>query len=168
MGDEFADYIRQQAIDTDVFCFQEAYDKMKLICAEVFSNYEMISAFKSVTENDEFPQATYVRKGIKIVSTEVIMQDEPGTGLAIYIQLEAEGSMVHICNFHGISRPIEKLDNPGRLLQSQTLIDFFKGKQGQLIIGGDFNILPETESIKMFEKNGYKDLIKDFNIKTTK
>lgn len=36
------------------------------------------------------------------------------------------------------------------------------------IIGGDFNMFPENESIRMFEKNGYQDLIKNFGIKTTR
>jgi endonuclease/exonuclease/phosphatase family metal-dependent hydrolase len=43
-----------------------------------------------------------------------------------------------------------------------------KGKEGIQIIGGDFNILPETESIRMFKDQGYADLIKDFSIRTTR
>jgi len=36
------------------------------------------------------------------------------------------------------------------------------------VIGGDFNLMPDTESVGLFEKSGYKNLIKDFDIKTTR
>ena len=43
-----------------------------------------------------------------------------------------------------------------------------KDKVGPKIIGGDFNLNPDTESIKMFEEAGYKNLIKDFKIENTR
>jgi endonuclease/exonuclease/phosphatase family metal-dependent hydrolase len=36
------------------------------------------------------------------------------------------------------------------------------------IIGGDFNLLPETKSAQMFEENDYRSLIKEFRIRTTR
>ena len=36
------------------------------------------------------------------------------------------------------------------------------------MIGGDFNLAPETKSIAMLTENGYRDLIKDFKIRTTR
>ena len=43
-----------------------------------------------------------------------------------------------------------------------------KGKVGLKIIGGDFNLNPDTKSVKIFEEVGYKNLIMDFGIKNTR
>jgi endonuclease/exonuclease/phosphatase family metal-dependent hydrolase len=39
---------------------------------------------------------------------------------------------------------------------------------GEKIIGGDFNLNKNTESVKMFEKNGYRNLIEEFGIEVTR
>ena len=65
-------------------------------------------------------------------------------------------------------RPGHKLDTPVRLRQSKLILDFLKDKVGSKIIGGDFNLLPETRSVEMFEKAGYRNLIKEFGIKNTR
>ena len=36
---DIAAYLKLQALTTDAFCFQEAYDDMKTLCAEVLSDY---------------------------------------------------------------------------------------------------------------------------------
>jgi len=43
-----------------------------------------------------------------------------------------------------------------------------KGASGPQIVIGDFNLLPDTESIKKFEVYGYQNLIEDFAIKSTR
>jgi len=35
-------------------------------------------------------------------------------------------------------------------------------------LGGDFNLYPQTKSIKIFEEAGYRNLIKDFGVKETR
>lgn len=166
-GEELVGYIKQQAPDTDVFCFQEADDRTKQLLASTLSNYQFFSAFKFVQKGTAFPQATYVKDHIEVVSSGEILRGLDGGGLALYVELNIGGKSMYVCNFHGIPRP-GKLDNPLRLQQSEGLINFFKDKQGSQIIGGDFNILPDTESIRMFEAKGYKDLIKSFGIKSTR
>ena len=168
--EEIAEFIKQQARDTDLFCFQEVHDEMMPLCRDILPNYKEFSSYKSVTDDDYFLQATYVKEGIGIISSGVLLEREPDCGLGLYVEVRT-GSMnqnVFICNFHGISRPVDKLDNPSRLNQSRALIEFFGAKEGLKIIGGDFNILPETKSIKMFEMSGYSNLVKDFEIKTTR
>jgi endonuclease/exonuclease/phosphatase family metal-dependent hydrolase len=41
-------------------------------------------------------------------------------------------------------------------------------KPGLKIIGGDLNLMPDTESVRMFAANGYRDLIAEFKIPTTR
>lgn len=48
------------------------------------------------------------------------------------------------------------------------MIDSLKNNKGIKIVGGDFNLFPETKSIKMWEEIGYRNLIKEYGIKTTR
>ena len=163
-----ADFIAQQARDTDVFCFQEAHDEMKSLCADIIPEYKVFTSDKSLTEDDSFQQAIYVKEGIDVVSSGVLLENEPECGLGLYVEVRTGNGNVFVCDFHGISRPVDKLDNPARINQSQQLVEFFADKDGLKIIGGDFNILPETKSIHMFKTHGYRNLIREFKIKTTR
>jgi endonuclease/exonuclease/phosphatase family metal-dependent hydrolase len=165
---EISEFIKEQSLDTDIFCFQEVYGEMKILCKNLLSEYKEISAYKFVVEDDDFPQATYIRKNIDISSSQAIFERETNCGLGIYVQIKSGNKNVHVCNFHGLSKPGNKLDNPDRLKQSQGLIKFFENKAGLRIIGGDFNLLPQTKSVRMFNENGYRDLIDEYRIKTTR
>ena len=165
--DAIKTFIADQSLNTEIFCFQEAYKAMQELTESVIPEYKKIEAYKYLDENDSFSQATYI-KDIPILSSGAITDNNQATGLALYIQTRFGDKDVYICNAHGVSRPIDKLDNPGRIRQSEMIIDFFKNKSGIKIIGGDFNLLPEAESIRIFEENGYIDLIKKYDIKTTR
>ncbi len=89
-----------------------------------------------------------------------------GTGFQ-YLQLKNKEKPLMIINVHGISLPGDKLDTPERLIQSEKIKDFIKDFKGQKIICGDFNLMPETESIKILEQ-GMRNLIKDFKITDTR
>ncbi len=90
------------------------------------------------------------------------------TGYASYITFKKQGRIVNLLNVHGKSLPGHKMDTPTRLKQSKTIIDFLKAKSGPKVIGGDFNLMPDTKSIAMFENAGYRNLIKDFGVKNTR
>jgi endonuclease/exonuclease/phosphatase family metal-dependent hydrolase len=161
-------FVKQHARDTDVFCFQEAHDPMQSMCRDLLSDYDEVSFHKPVSETSNFLQATYVRKNIGIQSWATVLEANQDVGLGLWVNIKAGGRDVYICNFHGVSRPGDKLESPARHLQSQTLIDVFRDKPGLRIIGGDFNAFPETDCIRMFEMNGYHDLIKDNGITNTR
>ncbi len=166
--EEFSDFIKKQSIDTDIFCFQEAYDEMRQLAIDILPDYNELAAYKFVIEDDDFPQATYIRKNIEVISSGTILENQKNTGLGIFHEIKVGENNVFITNFHGISKPGNKLDNPERILQSESLIKFWKDKPGLKIIGGDFNLFPETKSIKMFTKNRYRDLIKEYKVPTTR
>ena len=73
-----------------------------------------------------------------------------------------------IFNFHGLWNGQGKTDTEDRLRQSENIINFLKTLSGEIILCGDFNLRPDTESIKIFEDFGLKNLIKDYNIKSTR
>lgn len=84
-----------------------------------------------------------------------------------YINFSTNGKAFAVGNFHGTSFPGSKLDTKLRLEQSTKIQEFLKGQQGAKILVGDFNLLPQTQSIKMLESN-MRNLIKEFNIAKTR
>lgn len=85
-----------------------------------------------------------------------------------FITTELNNSKLTFINFHGLWNGKGKTDTEDRLNQSNKIKDFIKTLQGDVILCGDFNLNPETESIKIIEDIGLKNLIKDFNIETTR
>lgn len=86
----------------------------------------------------------------------------------IYIKTSLGDRPLLICSVHGVSEPANKEDSPNRLKQSQKILDFTTQHDGETIIMGDFNLNPDTKSVKMFEEAGYRNLIKKFDIKNTR
>jgi hypothetical protein len=90
-----------------------------------------------------------------------------GSG-AQYIRLPFGTTSLTICNIHGVPLPGDKLDTPKRIAQSQKILDTLRTQPGEQIITGDFNLLPETESVRVFERAGFRNLISEYQIKTTR
>ena len=168
LGKEIGHFITSHFQDTEIFCLQEVYKKMKMLCKGFFQEYKVVSDYKHINDNESYFQNTYVRRGLNIISKKTLLKDTQGTGLAVYTQIQSDNKTLHVCNVHGVSQPGDKTDNNYRLQQSLEIIEFFKGIDGLKIIGGDFNLEFDTQSVKMFEESGYKNLIKDFNIPTTR
>jgi len=127
----------------------------------------------------DFGKATFIREPLEIDSTgEVnvvgnILTFKPEDLLTIpsnfiYTQIHFGDLMLSICNAHGLPFPGSKRDTPDRLEQSRELIEFLNKFPGEKIIAGDFNLLPDTKSIHMIEEAGYRNLITDFGITTTR
>jgi len=87
---------------------------------------------------------------------------------ASFVTIDHAGAPLTIVGLHGIAAPYDKLDSSMRLEQSRRVIDFLKERPGEKIVMGDFNLELETESIKMFERANFRNLIRDYNIKTTR
>ncbi len=102
------------------------------------------------------------------MSSGTLFDGVEGAGIALWSLLQIEERKLYIINVHGDSRPINKQDSEERIYQSQTIIDFLKDKAGLKIVGGDFNLFPDTQSVKMFEECGYRNLIREYNIDTTR
>ncbi len=85
-----------------------------------------------------------------------------------YIKFNIQGRDFTIINFHGLWTGKGKDDTEDRINQSQNIIDFIKTLNGEVVLCGDFNLNPDTESIKMFEEFGLKNLIRENNITSTR
>ena len=165
------EFIFDQLKETDIFCFQESYNysQSKIFCKDWLKDYQSISEIKPSTQENEFSNSTFINSKYLVTDTQIIKHGDLSVGLGLYNQIQTSNNLVlNLCNFHGNAWPGDKQDNPDRLRQSQNIIDFFKNLSGPKIIGGDFNLNLNTKSVAMFEDNGYVNLIKKFNIPTTR
>ncbi|MCF7815993.1 MAG: endonuclease/exonuclease/phosphatase family protein [Candidatus Pacebacteria bacterium] len=85
-----------------------------------------------------------------------------------YVSLRHEGSKLTVMNFHGLWNGKGKIDSEDRINQSQKIIDFIRTFDGKVILCGDFNLLLDTQSIKMFEDAGLRNLIREYKITSTR
>ena len=85
-----------------------------------------------------------------------------------YVEINNNNQKITISNIHGTAQPGTKIDTPERLEQSRNIINFLNKLSSEKILCGDFNLMPDTESIRMIERFSMKNLIKDFNIKCTR
>lgn len=160
-------FLNQHVSDTDVFCLQETESPFAELAKEIFTDFVAVSDHKYVTDDDNFYLSTYVKKSVKLEASGTIFEGEDQVGLGVYTKLALGEKYLTVCNIHGISRPIDKTDTPGRWRQTEGLVEICKNK-GPSVIGGDFNVFPTNESLQVFEKAGFRDLIKQFSITNTR
>jgi len=85
-----------------------------------------------------------------------------------YLRFTAGTDQFTIANVHGIVDPGSKLDTPERLMQSARITQFLASEPGKKILCGDFNLMPQTQSIELIEAAGFINLIKTYKITTTR
>lgn len=73
-------------------------------------------------------------------------------------------------NYHGLwEKDKGKGDSSDRIKQSQNIINFLSTKKDRkIILTGDFNLSPQTESLQLFEDFGLENLITRFAITDTR
>lgn len=84
-----------------------------------------------------------------------------------YVLFSNKDKDYFVGHFHGIWYPKTKIDTLNRIRQSNKIKQFLSTQNAAKILCGDFNLLPNTKSMKILEE-GMKNLIKEFNIPTTR
>ena len=84
-----------------------------------------------------------------------------------YVILGFNGGVYGVVHFHGLWNGQGKDDSDLRLLQSVRVRDAIAELPGQKILCGDFNLNPETESLRILEE-GMVNLIKKYGIIDTR
>lgn len=85
-----------------------------------------------------------------------------------FVTIETEKGNRSILNFHGLWNGEGKGDSGDRLLQSDRMLKFMETLSNPFVITGDFNLLPDTKSIKKLEDFGLRNLIKEYGITSTR
>lgn len=184
--------------DIDIFCLQEMWsaphDFGKRQAGGVDLNYEQIMT-RGVQEiagvlplhtsyfhphvSDNFGLQMLVKKDLRVVEDGDIfvykhkghMSEEDLGNHARniqYVTLETASGLVTAINFHGLWNGQGKGDSEDRVNQSKNILNFVSGLSNDFILCGDFNLLPDTKSLKMIEEHGLRDLIKEYGITSTR
>lgn len=86
------------------------------------------------------------------------------------LKIKKGASNLWVINFHGYyaGKGFGKSDIEERILQSEEISNFVKELSGEIVLGGDFNINPDTQSLKIIESIPLENLISKYNIQTTR
>lgn len=175
--------------EIDIFCFQELYnaadDKLsddddKEARLNLFSDLkgslpEYNSFFRPVIEN-VYGIGAFVKKGIDVLEEGDILIHEnpnyPGRGgdhsrNLQWLECRINDKIYSIFNVHGLWNGKGKTDTPDRIAQSERIRKFMDTIDTPKILCGDFNLRPDTESVKILEK-GMKNLIREHAITSTR
>lgn len=166
-GEPFYHFLKSELKDTDIFCLGEVDTKMFSNLSNLFTDF----SGRYVKNTPRNGQAVFIKKNIDVLMFEkhhLFKQREKDSGSFITFEIKTEFGNMLIGSVEGKVRPGNKLDTPIRLKQSQSIIESFKISSLPKIILGDFNLLPETKSIQMFKEAGYRNLINEFKIKSTR
>lgn len=175
--------------DIDIFCLQEVYNDAK--GKEVIYTDAMLDIYediKGVLPNyngyyrphlkDYYGLAMFVKKSLGTVEEGehfvhkhkgYIPTDHVGFHAKNiqYVKTSLDQKIVTVVNFHGLWTGNGKTDTEERLEQSRKIKEFVNSIDGEKIICGDFNLRPDTESIKILQDDMI-DLIKEYKIESTR
>ncbi len=189
------DFFKQHS-DADVFCLQEVWSgggdmEGKLAGGRILPKIESTLFSDIGTVLLEFtgyfrPQfrehyglATFVKNTCTVLEEgEVFVHKDKGhlpSGDAgnharnvQYISLETSRGPRIILNFHGLWNGQGKSDSGDRLIQSDRIIAFLKRQTEPVVFCGDFNLNPDTQSMRKLEEYGLRNLITEHNITSTR
>lgn len=171
----------------DIFCLQEVYhqaqekisDDDKRVSLNIFSEIHSLLPqhqpfFRPAVK--DFGIGMFVKKEIPVLEEgEVRIYDNPqymGRGPSHPRNLQWIKCLINnkehaIVNVHGLWNGMGKKDCPDRLAQSKKIRGFIDTVTIPKILCGDFNLRPDTESIKIIE-HGMMNLIRTYNVASTR
>jgi len=87
-----------------------------------------------------------------------------------WIDVNINETQYTIINIHGLwEKDKGKNDSPDRIKQSKNILKFLETKKDRnIILIGDFNLNPDTDSLNMIESFPLTNLIKKYNITDTR
>lgn len=173
---------------TDIFCLQEVYhnapskisDEDRFVSLNIFSEIQALlphhrGFFKPVVKNI-FGIGMFIRKSIDVLGEgEVSIHHNPlyrGSGPTHSRNLQwakyrIKNQTQTIINVHGLWNGLGKTDAPERILQSERIRHFMNSVKTPMILSGDFNLRPDTQSIKMIAQ-GMTNLVELYDIRSTR
>lgn len=180
------EFVKKHSHSTDVFCFQEVYLSAPLSNLDsTEEDKDSFRVFESLlpdftgyfcAQADGSGMAVFVNKKYLVThvkSTQVLSVDEMkniSNGEITFNRLVQAVSLndpkATIYNFHGMPGD-KKKDNPERDLQHKRLMEVLNAGAGPKVLVGDFNLNPDTKTIKELE-NTMQNPLKVSGFKTTR
>ena len=181
-------FLRENSEKVDIFCFQEVYhnatnsmsDEARQPRLNLFTELQRLLpnhiAFFRPSIQNVYGIGIFIHKKINVLHEgEVVIHSNPnypGQGgnhsrNLQWIECNAKGQVYSILNVHGLWNGKGKTDTEDRILQSQRIKIFMSTIYNLIVLCGDFNLHPETESLKMLEENMI-NLIKTYGVTSTR
>jgi len=85
-----------------------------------------------------------------------------------YAKTKVKEKQITIINFHGLWNGKGKTDSQERIQQSKNIVSFLENIEGEVILSGDFNLRPDTDSVKLLEDAGLRNMITEYGIISTR
>lgn len=172
--EKLAEFFRSKISETDIFCLTEVNPEILEPLKVIFDGYEPF--YSEITNTDYLNggvegQGIFVKKGIEVNTYKkhfiypVNFQD---AGILETAIVKIDNKELMLGSVHAMAKPGTKNDTPLRIKQSENILNAFKSWVGPVVLGGDFNLNPDTESVSVFEKSGYTNLIKQYEVKDTR
>lgn len=174
--------------DIDIFCLQEVYyNAHRTITNEnfelslnIFADLQKLlpnhhAIFKPAVEN-VYGVAILVKNTIDILGEGEInihqKQHYPGIGVnhdrnLQWIECKWNHQIYSILNVHGLWNGQGKKDTPERIQQSQRIRQFMDTINTPKVLCGDFNLRPDTESMRILEEN-MNNLVTTHQVRSTR
>lgn len=190
LREELRAFIERERDNTDIFCFQEIFDNAinyrKVLGDVDIDTYKTLQAllpqhksYYAPSQDQDEGLAIFVKPWIEPKEVGSIfvhrhlnsMVGDDGTTIGRniqFLQFIQDEKEYTVINFHGLWNGGGKGDSPDRLTQSRNvrkIIDGLTSRRNILI--GDFNLEPQTESVKILEE-GMRNLIKESGATSTR
>lgn len=190
---ELLAFIKNEASQTDIFCFQEVFDStvsqhdgilqtdLFTVFAKTLPDFQGYFAPAIHGQNYQGPTdvplafglAIFVRRALPVIEQGDIFvygeRNQTHTGdhqrNLQYVCVQYDEREHWILNLHGFHNE-HKSDCPERIEQSKRTVAFVKLRE-HVVLCGDFNLRPETQSIAILEEQMH-NLIKGYHITETR
>ena len=174
--------------DIDVLCLQEVYYKAKKkvtdesrylalnILSEIHKILDNHTLFFSPVVDGVYGLAILVKSDYQVLDKGTVNiyhnSAYPGIGPAHsrvlqHVTCKFQEELVTIVNVHGLWNGMGKGDSPDRIQQSLNIKKCISGLETPVVLCGDFNLLPSSESFKILEE-GMQNCISQYNITSTR
>ncbi len=171
----------------DIFCFQEVYHAAAKdfggfddVHLDLFNEMQSLlpdhDGYFCPTVDNCYGIATFIRKSFSVkASGDITIHDNPhydGKGgnhsrKALWHDINLGDKRLSLLNVHGLWNGKGKTDTPERIDQSKRIRGFMDSVKGSQIVCGDFNLLPETESLSILSE-GMQDLVDMSGVTSTR
>jgi len=198
VGEDLLVFLKKHKDSTDVFCLQEVwsqpyFDGHSYGGQSIENQPIMVDGMQKISQlmtefncffrphlKDAYGLMTLVKRGLEVLNEGDIFvyKDKDSVPLHIkdnharnlqYLNINFNGKHYTVLNFHGLWNESGKIDSRDRLIQSKKVSEFIASRfKNNVILCGDFNLLPNTESMAIIENSGLRNLVKEYKVETTR
>jgi len=197
LGLQIMDFLK--AVKPDFVCMQEVNDLPGRAGYKFFATLNELKeaggfdhSFLSATYTSRYMErklryGNAIMSHLPLTSTETIFthgefvenfditKDDGNIRNLQHVTVEVNGKTLHILNHHGFRIPETKAGNEDTLRSMRTIADVIARLDGPVILCGDFNLAPDSESINVLNsklrnlsiENGLKRTYTDLSIVNT-